>query len=394
MRRTEVLQGLRRMKFEEIYGRWQQRRLSQAEAAEILGMSERTFRRWRDRYQADGLEGLADRRLGKASAKRVPVDQVHELLTLYRERYGGFTAKHFHDKLRQHHGFELGYTWTKLRLQDSGLVMKAPRRSAHRKKRPRRPLTGMMLHQDGSSHRWLPALDQDLDLIVTMDDATSEIYSAFLVDEEGTMSTFRALAEVIATQGLPCALYTDRASHYFYTPKAGEKVAKDQLTQVGRALAQLGIEHIPAYSPEARGRSERVFGTLQDRLLKELALAGITTLEAANRFIREIYLPDHNARFAVAPEQPETAFVADRAGAHRDILCVQEERVVGNDNTVRYQGLSLQIPPSPLRRHFVKARVRVHDYPDGTLAIFHGPRCLARYRADGSTLDHDALLAA
>jgi transposase len=394
MRRTEVLQGLRRMKFEEIYGRWQQRRLSQAEAAEILGMSERTFRRWRDRYQADGLEGLADRRLGKASAKRVPVDQVHELLTLYRERYGGFTAKHFHDKLRQHHGFELGYTWTKLRLQDSGLVMKAPRRSAHRKKRPRRPLTGMMLHQDGSSHRWLPALDQDLDLIVTMDDATSEIYSAFLVDEEGTMSTFRALAEVIATQGLPCALYTDRASHYFYTPKAGEKVAKDQLTQVGRALAQLGIEHIPAYSPEARGRSERVFGTLQDRLLKELALGGITTLEAANRFIREIYLPDHNARFAVAPEQPETAFVADRAGAHRDILCVQEERVVGNDNTVRYQGLSLQIPPSPLRRHFVKARVRVHDYPDGTLAIFHGPRCLARYQADGSALDHDALLAA
>jgi transposase len=394
MRRTEVLQGLRRMKFEEIYGRWQQRRLSQAEAAEILGMSERTFRRWRDRYQADGLEGLADRRLGKASAKRVPVDQVHELLTLYRERYGGFTAKHFHDKLRQHHGFELGYTWTKLRLQDSGLVMKAPRRSAHRKKRPRRPLTGMMLHQDGSSHRWLPALDQDLDLIVTMDDATSEIYSAFLVDEEGTMSTFRALAEVIATQGLPCALYTDRASHYFYTAKAGEKVAKDQLTQVGRALAQLGIEHIPAYSPEARGRSERVFGTLQDRLLKELALAGITTLEAANRFIREIYLPDHNARFAVAPEQPETAFVADRAGAHRDILCVQEERVVGNDNTVRYQGLSLQIPPSPLRRHFVKARVRVHDYPDGTLAIFHGPRCLARYQADGSALDHDALLAA
>jgi transposase len=394
MRRTEVLQGLRRMKFEEIYGRWQQRRLSQAEAAEILGMSERTFRRWRDRYQADGLEGLADRRLGKASAKRVPVDQVHELLTLYRERYGGFTAKHFHDKLRQHHGFELGYTWTKLRLQDSGLVMKAPRRSAHRKKRPRRPLTGMMLHQDGSSHRWLPALDQELDLIVTMDDATSEIYSAFLVEEEGTQSSFQGLAEGIAEHGLPCALYTDRASHYFYTPKAGEKVAKDQLTQVGRALAQLGIEHIPAYSPEARGRSERVFGTLQDRLLKELALAGITTLEAANRFIREIYLPDHNARFAVAPEQPETAFVADRAGAHRDILCVQEERVVGNDNTVRYQGLSLQIPPSPLRRHFVKARVRVHDYPDGTLAIFHGPRCLARYRADGSTLDHDALLAA
>jgi transposase len=394
MRRTEVLQGLRRMKFEDVYGRWQQRRLSQTEAAEILGMSERTFRRWRDRYQDEGAAGLCDRRLGKASAKRVPVDQVHELLTLYRDRYRGFTAQHFHDKLRRHHGFTLGYTWTKLRLQAAGLVAKAPRRSAHRKKRPRRPLRGMLLHQDGSSHRWLPALDQELDLIVTMDDATSEIYSAFLVEEEGTMSTFQALAEVIGAQGLPCALYTDRASHYFLTPKAGEKVAKDQLTQVGRALAQLGIEHIPAYAPEARGRSERAFGTLQDRLPKELELARLTTLEAANRFLRESYLPEHNARFAVAPEHPETAFVADVAGVHRDILCVQEERVVGNDNTVRYRGLSLQIPPSPIRPHFVKARVRVHDYPDGMLAIFHGPRCLARYRADGSPLDHDQPLAA
>jgi hypothetical protein len=225
------------------------------------------------------------------------------------------------------------------------------------------------------------------------DDATSAIYSAFLVEEEGTQSSFRGLAEVIAKHGLPCALYTDRGSHYFHTPKAGEKVAKDQPTQVGRALAQLGIEHIAAYSPEARGRSERAFGTLQDRLVKELALAGITTVEAANGFIRDVYLPEHNTRFALAPEQPESAFVADRAGAHQDILCVQEERVVGNDNTVRYRGRSLQIPPSPIRPHFVKLRVRAHDYPDGTLAIFHGPRCLARYRADGSPLDHDQSLA-
>lgn len=394
MGRTEVLQGLRAMKFEDIYGRWQQRRLSQAEAAEILGMSERTFRRWRDRYEGEGAAGLLDRRLGKASARRVPVDRVAAVLTLYRERYGGFTARHFHDKLCQHHGFALSYTWTKLRLQQAGLIGKAERRSAHRKKRPRRPLRGMMLHQDGSTHRWLPALEQELDLIVTMDDATSEIYSAFLVDQEGTMSSFRALAEVIGAQGLPCALYTDRASHYFFTPKAGEKVARDQPTQVGRALAQLGIEHIAAYAPEARGRSERTFGTLQDRLPKELALAGIATVDAANRFIRTTYLPEHNARFGVPPEHPETAFVADASGVHRDLLCVQEERVVGNDNTVRYRGLSLQIPPSPIRPHFVKVRVRVHDYPDGTLAIYHGPRCLARYRADGRALDHDQPLAA
>jgi transposase len=388
MRRTEVLQGLRQMRFEDVYGRWQQRRLSQAAAEEILGMSERTFRRWRDRYDGEGAAGLLDRRLGQASSRRVPVDQIDQVLTLYRERYGGFTAQHFHDKLRQHHAFPWGYTWTKLRLQAAGLIKKAERRGAHRKKRPRRPLCGMLLHQDGSPHRWLPALDAQLDLIVTLDDATSALYSAFLVDEEGTMSTFRALAEVIAAHGLPCALYTDRASHYFVTPKAGAQVAKDQLTQVGRALGQLGIEHIPAYSPEARGRSERAFGTLQDRLPKELALAGITTVAAANRFLREVYLPEHNARFAIAPEHPETAFVADRAGAHRDILCVQEERVVGNDNCVRYRGLALQIPPSPARRHFVKLRVRVHDYPDGTLAVFHGPRCLARYRADGGPLDH------
>jgi transposase len=394
MRRTEVLQGLRRMRFEDIYGRWQQRRLSQAEAAEILGMSERTFRRWRDRYEDEGAAGLRDRRLGQASSRRVPVDQIEPVLTLYRERYGGFSAQHFHDKLCQHHGFRLGYTWTKLRLQAAGLIAKAPRRGAHRKKRPRRPLRGMLLHQDGSPHRWLPTLDAALDLIVTLDDATSEIYSAFLIEEEGTMSAFRALAEVVATHGLPCALYTDRASHYFHTPKAGAKVAKDQPTQVGRALAQLGIEHIPAYSPEARGRSERAFGTLQDRLPKELALAGITTIEAANRFLAEVYLPEHNARFGVAPEQPETAFVADLAGAHRDILCVQEERRVGNDNCVRYRGLCLQIPPSPVRPHFVKTKVRVHDYPDGTLAVFHGPRRLARYRADGTLLGADRMLAA
>ena len=305
-----------------------------------------------------------------------------------RERYGGFTAKHFHDKLRQHHGFTLGYTWTKLRLQAAGLVAKAPRRSAHRKKRPRRPLSGMLLHQDGSSHRWLPALDQELDLIVTMDDASSEIYSAFLVDEEGTMSTFQALGEVIAEQGLPCALYTDRASHYFDTPKAGAKVAKDQPTQVGRALAQLGIEHIPAYSPEARGRSERAFGTLQDRLPKELVLAGITTVEAARPVPQgNLICPSTTPASRSCPSSRRGPSSPMPPAPIATFSGVQEERVVGNDNCVRYRGLALQIPPSPLRPHFVKVRVRVHDYPDGTLAIFHGPRCLARYRADGGPLD-------
>jgi hypothetical protein len=226
-------------------------------------------------------------------------------------------------------------------------------------------MVGMMLHQDASRFAWLPGEDWQYDLVVTLDDATSAVYSGFIVAEEGTASSFRALAEVISRHGLFCELYTDRGSHYFHTPKAGEAVSKTVQTQVGRALAQLGIRHIAAYSPEARGRSERAFRTLQDRLPKELALAGITTIAAANRWLAESYWPAHNAAFAVAPAEAGSAFVADRSGRVREILCLQEERRGGNDNTVKWRGLNLQIPPSPLRAHFVRAMVRVHEYPDG-----------------------------
>jgi hypothetical protein len=244
----------------------------------------------------------------------------------------------------------------------------------------------MMLHQDGSRHEWIAGLPA-LDLIVTMDDATSEIYSAFLVAEEGTASSFRALTEVFGARGLPSSLYTDRGSHYFHTPEAGGKVDKDRPTQVGRALAQLGVEHIAAYSPQARGRSERAFETLQDRLTKELALAGITTIEAADRFIKEVYLPQHNALFAVKPEQEGTAFVAIPGLDLAQILCVQEERQVGHDNTVVFRRLRLQIPQSPLRPHYVRATVKVRQYPDGSHAIFHGPRCIGRYDNKGRIED-------
>jgi len=372
------------MKFEEVYERSRRRRLSQAEAASILGMSERTFRRWRDRFEADGAEGLYDRRLGKVSGQRVPVDTVMQVLELFDTRYWDFTAKHFHEKLVEEHGFTRSYNWVRLTLQGHSRKRAAPRRGAHRRKRPRRALPGMMVHQDGSTHQWVPG--QWWDLIVTMDDATSEIYSGFFVEEEGTMSTFTALGEVIAEKGLFCSLYADRAGHYWHTPEAGGKVDKDRPTQVGRALAQLGSELIPAYSPEARGRSERMFGTLQKRLPQELRLHGITTMAAANRFLKENYLPRHNARFAVPSEGEGSAFVPF-AGALEDILCVQEERQVGNDNTVRYKRLVLQIPEHAHRRHFVKATVRVHEYPDGRLAVFHGPRCLARCRADGTLIE-------
>lgn len=300
----------------------------------------------------------------------------------YRDRYGGFTAKHFHEHLVRDHGFRWGYTWTKTFLQGRGLSSAAPRRGAHRRKRPRRPLPGMMLHQDASRHEWV-AGQPACDLVVTLDDATSAIYSAILVAEEGTASTMRGLLEVFTAHGLPCSLYTDRGSHYFMTPKAGGVVDRRALTQVGRALAQLGIEHIAAYSPEARGRSERAFRTLQDRLPKELALAGVTTPEAANAYLRETYVPRHNARFAVSAEQSGSAFVAAAGIDLQEVLCHQEERQVGNDNTVVFQRLRLQIPASPLRAHYVRATVKVRRYQDGTHAVFHGPRCIGRYDAAG-----------
>jgi transposase len=381
-------------KFRDVLSRWERRELSAMEAGELLGCSERQFRRYRARYEEEGLDGLLDRRLGKASARRVPVDELEGMLGLYRSEYRGWNVKHFHERLVKHHGFRWGYTWTKTQLHAAGLAERARRRGAHRRKRPRKPCVGMMLHQDGSREAWLKG-QPPLDLIATMDDATSEIYSAFLVEEEGTASTFQGCLEVFAEKGLPASVYTDRGSHYFTTSKAGEAVDKERPTQVGRALAQLGIEHIAAYSPEARGRSERMFGTLQDRLIKELALAGIGGIEAANRWIREVYLPEHNARFAKPAELSESAFVAVRdKQLLGDILCVKEDRIVGRDNTVSWGRIKLQLPESRLRAHYVKARVRVHEYPDATLAIFHGPRCLARYTADGTPLGHPLKAAA
>jgi transposase len=394
MNRTTWLQDRRMQKFRDVLSRWERRELSGLEAGEILGCSERQFRRYRARYEDEGLEGLVDRRLGKMSERRVPVDEVAFMLAEYRTHHMGWNVKHFHEQLEQRHGFGWSYTWVKTQLHTAGLVERAKRRGAHRRKRPRKPCEGMMLHQDGSPFEWLDG-QADLDLVVTMDDATSQIYSAFLVEEEGTASSFRGLLEAFTAKGLPASLYTDRGSHYFFTPKAGMAVDKDRPTQVGRALRHLGIEHIPAYSPEARGRSERMFGTLQGRLPKELKLAGITRIEAANRFIREVYLPAHNDRFARPAALPESAFttIADPAQLN-DILCLQEERIVARDNTVGFGQIRLQLPESRLRPHYVKARVRVHQYSDGSLAVFHGPRPIARYTSQGELILTQPLQAA
>jgi transposase len=387
MRRVVVLWEAHVTRFLDAFERFKQHRLTAEEAGELLGVSARQFRRQCRRFEADGEDGLRDKRLGRVSPRRAAESELERMRRLYREEYADFTVKHFHEDLRRRHNYTLGYTTTRLALQTSGDVRPAAGRGRHRKKRTRRPLPGMMLFQDGSTHRWIAALGHDIDLIVTMDDATSHIYSAFFVPEEGTMSSFIGLTETIAAHGLFGSLYTDRGSHYFHTPKAGGKVDPKHPTQVGRALKQLGIRHIPSYSPEGRGRMERVFGTLQQRLVAELRHAGVRTMEAGNKYLTTTYIPAHNERFGRAAAEPGSAFVAPTGLVLAEILCVREDRQVGRDNCVSWSGRSLQIPLQRHRHHSVKATVEVREYPDGRLAIFDGPRCLARYDPAGELVE-------
>lgn len=380
MRRAGLLQEIRRMRFEEVYDRWSERELTQEQAAFALGMSSRTFRRYMDRYEEDGLEGLSDRRLGRASFRRVPADEAMAMVERYRDRYQGWRVKHYYSWY-QREGGTRSYTWVKKTLQERGLVSKAPKRGVHRKRRDRSPFPGMMLHQDGSRHEWVPG--KQWDLIVTMDDATNEHYSMFFVEEEGTASSFQGIRDVIFSRGLFSSLYTDRGSHYWFTPKEGGKVSKTQLTQVGRAMKQLGIQMIAAYSPEARGRSERAFQTHQNRLVKELALHGITDRLAANRYLADAYLPAFNAEFMHSAPEEGSVFVPWMEDNLDDILCEHQERTVSADNCVSFEGMILQIPSDRYRCHYVRVRVQVHRYPDGSLAIFHGPRKLADYDRRG-----------
>jgi transposase len=380
MRPAEWLQEVRMKRFREAYGAWRERRLSQEEAARILGVSDRTFRRYVEKYDDGGLEALVDKRLSQVSHNKAPVDEVMALTERYRARHDGWSARHFHTWYTRSGGSR-SYTWVKKCLQEARLIRKAPRRGAHRKRRERAPWPGMMLHQDGSTHEWVKG--QEWDLILTMDDATSEHYSMFFVDEEGTKSSFRGIGEVIRAKGLFSSFYSDRGSHYWHTPEAGNRVDKNLLTQVGRAMKQLGIEMIPSYSPEARGRIERAFRTHQDRLPKELAFHDITGMEEANRYLQDAYLPAHNAEFLQPPLEEGSAFVECIIPNLDDILCEQHDRTVGRDNCVSFEGMKLQIPPDRHRCHYLKANVRVHRYLDDTLAIFHGPRKLACYDANG-----------
>src|SRR5512136_188923 len=380
MRRTELMQEIRAMRFEEAYAGWTESRLTQEEAARLLGVCSRSFRRYVNRYEENGLEGLLDKRLTQISFRRASVDEVMAVVDRYKRRHQGWNVKHFYGRYKEDGG-RRSYTWVKNTLQSHGLVFRAPKRGAHRKRRDRSPIPGMMLYQEGSRHEWVPA--KKWDMIVTMDDATNEHYSMFFVDEEGTESSFRGAREVILKYGLFSSLYTDRGSHYWFTPEEGGKASKTQLTQFGRAMQQLGIEMIPAYSPEARGRSERFFHTHQNRLVKELAARGIDTMDAANSYLSRVYMPAFNAEFMQPAAEKGTAFVKWIGSNLDDILCEQYERTVTADNCVNFHGKTLQIPSNKYRCHYVRVRVRVHYYMDGSLAIFHGPRKLADYDKQG-----------
>jgi transposase len=380
----------RAMKIQEVILRAVAKKITWTQAGEIIGLCERQMRRWKERYEEFGYDGLFDRRLGKPSPKRVPMATVEEILRLYQEQYADFNVRHFHEKLREQHHIRLSYTWVKRALQTAGLVRKSRKRGVHRRRRPRRPLPGMLLHLDGSSHAWFQD-HRRYDLVVILDDATSEIYYAQLVEEESTATVMTALREVIERKGAFCALYSDRASHFFYTPKAGQPVDRQRPTQVGRALAELGIQMIPAYSPQARGRGERNFGTWQGRLPQELRLRGIQSVAGANEFLRENYIAEFNRRFAIAATQPGHAFLPVRGKNLDLIFSLQHERTVNRDNTVHLGPCILQIEKTHWRATLAGCRVTIYEQLDGTWTISHGPHIVGRYNRQGVPLQLETM---
>ena len=373
------------MKVQDVLLKAMAKKITWWAAAEIIGVTDRTMRRWRERLETDGYSGLADRRKGKPSAQRIPLAMVERVLGLYKDTYYDLNIRHFHEKLQEEHAIRLSYTWVQKALQGAGLVAKRHKRGPHRRRRPRRPMVGMLLHIDGSKHQWLND-DRWYDLIVILDDANTEIYYAQLVEEESTRTVMAGLREVIETQGLFCALYSDRGSHFFVTMKAGEKVDKERLTQVGRALKELGIQMIAAYSPQARGRSERNFGTWQGRLPQELRLAGITTLEGANAFLRERYIGEFNTRFSVPAAEKGTAFRRTGRTDLNWIFSVQTERVVDKDNTVAIGDRSWQIDKTRFRSTLAGSTVTIHEHLDATVSIRFGPHVVGRYQGSGEKL--------
>src|SRR5579871_6324238 len=352
------------MKLQDVILKAMAKKLSWIEAAEIAGMSVRNMQRMRQRYVEHGYTGLFDQRRGKRSIHRIAMETAERVLALYRDKYSDCNVRHFHEKLSEEEGIGISYSWVKQALQGAGLVTKRRGRGRHRRRRERRPLPGMLLHIDGSRHRWFSD-DRWYDLIVILDDATSAIYYAQLVEEESTRTVMAGLREVIESKGLFCALYSDRGSHFFITMKEGEKVDKHRLTQVGRAMKELGVQMIAAYSPQARGRWERSFGTWQGRLPQELRLAGITTAEGANAFLRERYIGEFNSKFKVAAAEKGTAFRRTSRTDLNWIFTIQTERVVAKDNTVAIGSRQWQIGKTRFRHTLAGSTVTIHEHLDG-----------------------------
>jgi transposase len=374
------------MKISEVITRAISGKINWIQAAEILGMSDRQLRRWRNSWDKYGYGGLFDHRTKRPSPKRVPMAEVEKVLRLYRDKYFDLNVQHFVEKLHSQEQIQLSYTWVKTALQNAGLVKREAKRGPHRRKRPRRPIPGMMLHVDGSRHRWIPGLDQYQDLIVIFDDATSEVYDVKLVEEESTVTVMASLKRVVESRGLFCSLYSDRGSHMAWTPKAGGLVDREHPTQIARALKQLGIDLILAYSPQARGRCERIFGTWQGRLPQEFRLRGITEVEAANEFLRKDWIPMHDANFSVEAEQTGTAFLPYTGTELDQIFFQQHQRVVDNDNTVRYQNRCLQIPQQTFRFSLARCPVLVCEHLDSTISLHYGPHRLGHYDHQGQLL--------
>lgn len=379
----------RAMKIEEIILRAYAKKITWIEAADILGMSCRQLRRLRAAYERFGFDGLHDARVGRISPRRIPVAVVEEVLRLYREEYFDFSVVHFWEKLTEKHLMTVSYTWVKALLQGSGLVAKDTARKKHRRRRERKPIAGMMLHIDGSHHQWFGD-ERWHDLIVILDDATSEICYARLVEAESTRTVMEGIRQVIETKGVFCSLYTDRAGHFFHTPKAGEPVDRQALTQVGRALRELNIRLIPAYTPQARGRGERSFRTWQGRLPQELRVRNITTLDKANRFLEREYIREFNKKFAVQAKEHGSAFVSCARDDLDRVFSIQTERTVNRDNTVRFRNLTLQIDKQDWRRSMEGSRVVVYQHFDETITIGFGPQQIGRYSADGQSLNRMA----
>lgn len=382
MLRREFIQENRMEKFEEVYGRWKAGEIGQRTAAVTLRMSERTFRRYRRRWENEGVEGLRDRRIGRRGSRGASREEIRALEALYRDCYEGRNVRHFYEAYTELHGGVRSYSWVKDCLHAASLVKRGRRRGPYRQCREREGKPGDMLHQDASWHFWVPG--QRWDLVVTMDDATGEIYSMFFVAQEGMWSSMRGVREVLERRGIFRSLYTDRGSHYWTTREAGGDVDRDNPTQFGRAMAELGIEMIAARSPQARGRSERMFGTLQKRLPQELKEAGITDMEEANEFVAHRFLPDFNRRFTVPAREAGEGFVPVMRADLDNILCRKETRKVGNDNCVRYKNRRLQLPRVTYRNHFVRHPAVVHEYRDGSMGVHDAQgRLVGKYDSEG-----------